>query len=774
MGAGEQRESALQRAGEGEAEAGSTRIAPGKQTRTGMGAELRTAGSSASPEGEAGAKPSAAEGGMRVEDWVMSGPLMAAMGLGDEATEAPRRATLEEAYRKFRTYRSQLKAEAGMRGGRTGAMLLPGIPTASGMIREDLESMLAPLGYASIADFERFVEGFEDSFEREAARSARHLLDRYAAVLHKEAARYRDPAELSSLHGKLGGLRKQHATFEQNAQLANDHAANAERSRMPGNGHLRPAGNPLEAQAAHQRAVTAKASAEREVQRLAAAHPIFQEDGVPEGRRIDKAALADADEGALGGLLQGHISRRLTDVAEAKALLQAKPELVYKLDKLFPQLLAEQSVAPGSVFAMILEDKLRDDAVVRLTAGILVAAVSIALAAVSLGSATPVIAAGAAVLGFGLSAGMAYQEVKEHGEQKDLSDVGFTEDPSVAWLAAAVLGAALDLGAAARAMKALGPAAQAVAHGGDPAELTKLIRAYEKAGELDAKIARSVEKAAEARQGFFEAITELRAALLSKAYAFPGPLADPDVFRLLVRLAKEGMNTAFHEFSGFVSYLRLKFLLSELTSEELVQVRRAWDQEKLLEASAKVPIEIREGDALIGRFSNGSHLEIIPRHREDALYGGNSISLDPARTTTVTGTLGQTNAVGRRGFHTPGVTFMGENIGGLNLLRSPQWKTIQRKHQDLLKSDKMAYWKTVTDEFWETVNKPWLDEAVQRGDAFRFVSDPTSETALHVMEQNRFVLDKGEKIRSIFGREVDYLKSQGYVFHADGTATKGS
>ena len=723
----------------------------------------------------------------------MSGPLMSAMGLGRGDEEAPfgegpgprqsaaapprGRASLEEVYRKYRAYERQQQAEGQGAGGRPGEMLVapmltPGIPTTRLSAGDELSAMLEPLGYGSIAELEAFIADVERSFEREAARGARELLDRYAQGLHREVARYRDPAELSSLHGQLGGVRTQHELFEKNASFAQGYVANAERARLPGNGQLRSKASPQEAVAAHQRSVAARAAAQRELGRLAATHPIFQEEGLPLDRRLDKVALAEADEAALGALLQAHLSTRLGDVAEARALLEAQPELIYKLDALLPRLLAQQSIAPGSVFALILEDKRRDEAIARLAAGILVAVVAIALGAVSLGAATPAVAAGAAAVGFGLSAGTAYQELREHDEQQELAEVGFTEDPSVAWLAVAVLGAALDLGAATRALKALGPAVQAASHGGDPVELVRVIRAYEKAGQIDARIARAVEKGAAARQGFFEAVEELRVALLGKAFAFPGPLADPDVFRHLVRLAKEGMNVAFHELSQFVEYLRRTYQLSQISSEEMVQVRKAWDQAVTLGASAKTPIEIREGGELIGRFSSGSQLEIIPRNEREKLYAGTTIKLSPEKTTTITGTLTDTNIVAERGFFAPGTTLVGENVGGINVLRSPQWKAIQEKHHPLLAANPSLYWKTVSDEFWETVNKPWLDDAVRRGDAFRFVSDPNLDAALYVTKNKKFVLYNGERIRSIFGREVDYLKSHGYAFRTDGTAVK--
>lgn len=122
----------------------------------------------------------------------------------------------------------------------------------------------------------------------------------------------------------------------------------------------------------------------------------------------------------------------------------------------------------------------------------------------------------------------------------------------------------------------------------------------------------------------------------------------------------------------------------------------------------------------------------------------------------------------------PGVTAMGENAGAINILRSPKWGDIQAKYIEILNSgDELKYWKTVTDEFWETVNKPWLDDAIARGDKFRFVSDPSSESATYVTKNNgEFILDNGNKVKSIFGREVDYLTSKGYRFLADGTAVK--
>lgn len=39
-------------------------------------------------------------------------------------------------------------------------------------------------------------------------------------------------------------------------------------------------------------------------------------------------------------------------------------------------------------------------------------------------------------------------------------------------------------------------------------------------------------------------------------------------------------------------------------------------------------------------------------------------------------------------------------------------------------------------------------------------------------DAGNLILKDGQKIRSIFGREVDYLKTKGYTFLPDGTAVK--
>jgi hypothetical protein len=189
-------------------------------------------------------------------------------------------------------------------------------------------------------------------------------------------------------------------------------------------------------------------------------------------------------------------------------------------------------------------------------------------------------------------------------------------------------------------------------------------------------------------------------------------------------------------------------------------------------------LDVTLNGKLIGKFFRGNSLEIIDDVA--SLHGGNRILLSTNKTTTITGTLDDVNVVAKRGVNADN-TFNGitaanvENVGGINILRSPKWGQIKNKYKSVNAKGETIYdWNKIADEFWETVNKPWLDDAIARGDDFRLVSNPLDTKAIYVTDDlGNFVLDvSGNKIKSIFGREIDYLKSKGYTILNDGTAIK--
>lgn len=703
-----------------------------------------------------------------------------------ERTTAQREASqhrllgLEAEYRTYRLYLTTLKAEAGTAAmGMSGAPVPIAIPGHSGsdLIRKQLTADLAPHGFASVSDFEAAIADFQRSFEADSAQIATDVLDRFAGKLYAESKRYADPAEVARLYAKLSGYRGQFAIFEKNAKVANDYKRDSEAARIPGQGHLQPTIGPDEAKAAYETAVAAKAAAQVEFVGLARGHPIFAEEGLPDDRKIDKTALAKADEGSLGALLLAQVAKRQADVTEARRLITEDPQRIYKLDKLMPRFYSEQHIEPGSIYDLIITDKLHSDLVAKIAVGIALAVAAIALAVISFGTATPaIIAAGASALTFGISAYSAYEEYRTYTEGKGLAAVGFADDPSVVWLVIAVVAAAVDLGAAAKAMSKLGPAAKALNVGGSYGEYVQVVAALKKDAVIEEKIAQAALKAGAARKTALAAGERLSEVLAAHGGSLAKALTDPQVYELLVQLAVARLKEGMHSSVVYIQELRKARALAklgDLTPEEVIKAKQAWEDAVRLLKSADEPIEITsKSGRVIGRYANGSQLEIVSKSGE-TLHGGNVIRLDPDATTTLTGTLNDTNTVAVRGAELPGATVMGQNPGGVNILRSPKWAEIQQKFLPLKESNPTLYWRKVTDEFWETANRPWLDEAIARGDKFRFVSDPAKDTAIYVTDKaGTFVLDGTERIKSIFGREVDYLTSKGYQFLADGTAVK--
>jgi len=490
---------------------------------------------------------------------------------------------LEALYQLYRDYRNAEGADSPLLAADVPA------PDLATPLREELEAQLQANGFSSIAEFEIFINRFLDGFEQESANIARDLLIKYQSRLYRESVRYQDPVEIAALHRKLGGLRTEYATVEKDSKTWNDYLRKKQDARIPGQWQMQPSPEETEeGEAAGKRAAAAKAAAEAEFRELSDEHPIFQEDDLPQDKRIDKIALAKASEDELGALIQAQVTARAGEVNGAIDEIAAKPSLIYKIDRLMPQFYAQQGIAPGSIYDHIIQDKMQDGAITKLVVGIVVALVAIALTVVSMGAATPAaIAAVAAVGAAGLGVYQVYEALQEYEEDKALADANLIEDPSLFWVVVAIAGAGVDVGAAAGAIKALAPAAKALEATGDVAEFNRAVKALEEASEIDGKIARATEKAAAARQGYAEAADDLTRLLTGRAYSFPGPFTDPDVYKALVKMAmakiKQGLASAEVWFAELKA-ARAAANMDEMTADELLKAKEAWEQASKMQA----------------------------------------------------------------------------------------------------------------------------------------------------------------------------------------------
>ena len=557
---------------------------------------------------------------------------------------------LEEVYKKYQLYQSLVTSGsmsaigAGIPGG--GGNVGGGIVISreAEKLRQELEVDVKAHGFSGLDDFRAWIARFEQAFEKESVNIALDLLGKLAGNLFKEQERYRDPAQVSALHQKLGGMRSAYAELETHAAIYNEWVRTKDQHRIPGQGHLHPKSTRAEAMEAKQRAEAAKAKAMAQYEDVAADHPILEEEGLPDDKKLDKVALAKAGERELGGILQAQISRRMSDIGEAKGQIEGRHELIYKMDKLLPQFYAQQGIKPGSIHDLIIQAKMRSDAVLKLVKGLAITIVAVAVAVVSLGTATPaIVAAGAAGVGAGISAWQAYESYQEYTQEKDLADVGLAQDPSMGWLVLAVASAALDMAAAVKAVRALGKAAKALEAGGDLKSFLATVKELEKQGELTASVARATEKAAAARKGVQDASLELTKAMAGKAYSFPGPLLDPEVYAVVLKLARNAVKSKVYDAEKFITELRLARTdakLADLSPQELAKAKQAWEAAKALEVAegatrARLASHVSSAaklDKLIEQVGDAAALERLLKVFPEAELDGILAQLKDAKT----------------------------------------------------------------------------------------------------------------------------------------------
>ena len=173
------------------------------------------------------------------------------------------------------------------------------------------------------------------------------------------------------------------------------------------------------------------------------------------------------------------------------------------------------------------------------------------------------------------------------------------------WLVLAIVGAGIDIAAAVKAVRALAPAAKALEAGGTVADFRKAVEALEKSKQLERQAAEAADKAAAAREAYKVAKGEFGAAL-GKAYSFPGPLLDPEVYRAVVKMALAKLREGGHSLVSFLAEVRAARItakLGDLTPEELARVKQAWEEAEVIKKSAEVPVEITsDAGRVIGRY----------------------------------------------------------------------------------------------------------------------------------------------------------------------------
>lgn len=490
----------------------------------------------------------------------------------DMAKDEIRMLGLEQAYGLYRQYK---KGPAV-----SGRPFEDAPPDRETVTADQVLAAIQPHGFATIAEFEAFIHGYQAKFEKEAAEIAFGMIHAYEMALNKEAQRLRQDSVLKALHAQLAGWRGSYKDYQNTQADAGQQSAvsDAKLSRLGPQAAGYTASN-----AKQQRAKEKKDVADGQLNALKGGNLIL-EDGA--GLNRDQLAAADSPD-ALGQLIQGHVQAKTTHIRGAKAELRSNPLVVYQLDQLWTTFLDQTGCAEGSLQRLIVQDKKADLANEKFVKDMLLLVIGLGLAVASGGTASPLlaflVAAGAAgVAGYG-----AYAETEDYLRQRDFAEAGIADDPSIAWAALAIAGAIFEVGAFAKLLskgvKAIAPAARTFNTGGNLERFSNSVDELLKSGDITDSMAKSLKQAALAESQYRVARERLSGLLRKNVlYSGAGPAGDPEFYGVLYEMAKSKLAVKGAKFKAFYEDAQKAFMANSkrMDAEDAKLALKAWEDAK--------------------------------------------------------------------------------------------------------------------------------------------------------------------------------------------------
>jgi len=396
----------------------------------------------------------------------------------------------EELYKRYLTLlghfkrTSSLAAVAGMSADAIGVS--PDLIKERDQLEADLVASDFPGG---IADFGRFIDDYEKSFQSEALAYAMDVLLKYEHILHQEYDRYAggQTGNMSAAAKTLSSLSK----IREPAQELYGKAAHVRSLRKDLDRDIRDMsegkafGARAESASLGREAAIHESSADKLVKGALPDDPIVSWQDFPREKLVSKQTVEDVRYE-----IAWYISVHEAGIQRARQLLTEKPSRIYTLDKLLSAALETQDVEQGSIYDLIIQHRVAEIESEKKVKEILLAVLTVALTVVTFGGGTPALLASAAIVGVG--GGQAYSAIEDYDTQTTfyVSQL-LSQEPTAAWAVVAVVGLALDAGSLVSALKTVVPASKAFNATGDLAELGKDL------AQVDPLVRESVLEAAE-------------------------------------------------------------------------------------------------------------------------------------------------------------------------------------------------------------------------------------------------------------------------------------
>jgi hypothetical protein len=433
-----------------------------------------------------------------------------------------------------------------------------GMLLAAEKIRAELEADLIKAGFpGGIAEFEQLIRNVEANFEKETLALANVMLDQYAHLLWTQERNYQNPKVTDALFGRLSKDNAR-ADYEEAERIRSEHASQVILS-----------GEEMAEQAYWSgKRMEALGRGERKLGSLAAEHPLIAENKFPRER------LARAAKSEVQPLMLGYIAERRKNIAETRKNLADKPRMIYGLDVLIEGSFQVQNIQKGSVYERIVRKHISDVHWAEAIPDIVLGVIAVAAGLLTGGTGAVAVLAGATALGIG--AYQALEEFRRYEMRSAAYGAGLlSDDPSMAWVIVAVIGAGIDAGAFARALPKLEGALRAFNAGAEASDVAALGRKLERLSDVEEDIRKAVIRAADAEA---EARAAWKAVLRPAGlYSYLIPYAD--YFGRFVYAVFLSARRGIRELQLFVKTsegLELIGDISKLTAEELTALKSGY------------------------------------------------------------------------------------------------------------------------------------------------------------------------------------------------------
>ncbi len=408
------------------------------------------------------------------------------------------------------------------------------------------------LGFDNLEDYQKHLKDYKASFWRESVATGITLMQKYEHKLLEYQQRYSSTNDAQAL-----------GTSVENTQ-AEELYSQASSNRMSSSFALVSGGEMGPSQAQIERSMELRdtasrqdAAAEELVRGFAEAHPIVG-DGSFDHKDFAGTSPDEAKE-----FILDFIADQLENVKTVKSKMQSDPDYVYTLDNLMAHMFEQEGLTQGSVQQQLIQDHIQGIKDFEFWTSIGIAIVAIGLGILSFGTGT--LATAALVGGAALSVYDVSREFQKYSEESAAHDVGLlSKDPSFGWVLLALVGAGLDVAAAAKALKALKAPVEsfnALAKTDPEKALAQLDNQLSEIDEVDETM-----KAALLERGAKEAQLQKAKTSAVKGTAALLQLNDTDLLMWAVYAIK---HDKIKSVDGFFQWLLDQKIISNITRESL-------------------------------------------------------------------------------------------------------------------------------------------------------------------------------------------------------------